>query len=250
MLTEDQVAVCIASPHSLDTTIDTIERIKKHVTKNVICVYDMAGKHIFEDIKLNDCPLIEGIYHGINYSAYRNQLIGLMNLKKMFPGKKWYGHIEWDVMINGNILEDLDNALPIDMMAGFSIKEYPTPWQYLSEKLGIWIGQTRYALGCLQFYHGNFLERLDQINFWEIVLKYGKVWTRGYPDYKEYSVDEGLLPSVCMAFGGGCYELGNWDKRKNSERYGIRYRPEWNYKSVPNHLIAVHPVKQRIMEEV
>lgn len=226
-------AVTVATYANPSVTAQTVADIKSHLTDQVVTVVDAKGWHLFNNV---DCDLIRGQPHGLPFNSHLNQIIGLNHTFNTFDAD-WYGHVEWDVLIRGNVLkQDLETTSKDNWMAGFDLREWEAPWPFLSEKIGIKIEKTRYVLGCCQFYRRHFLESLWKTGFVREIVKSSGFWRDKWPDYKEYSTDEAIIPSVCRAMGGGVLDL-------KGDKYAVRYRPVWT--ELPDAAEVIHPVKSR-----
>lgn len=227
-------SVSISTYGNYERTIKTIESIEKNITKNIIVICDKTG---FNQMGKMPCDLIRGVEHGKCFGAYRNQIIGIKNIYKKY-NSKWIFHIEWDVQINNNdILKEIDDF----WFAGFDIRKWKQKWKILNKKIDINVEESVYSLGCFHIYNNDFIKILEQKNILNEILSSGMFWKHEWADYKEYSADESILPSLCNAFGGKIKELGSWDKNINKEKYGVRYRPEWD--SNEESLSVLHPLK-------
>lgn len=237
----ENLAVQVHTHGHLEVTSDSINRVKKYLTDKVTVICDRAGwKEIYP---LTGVSKICGSYHAHKTSPYRNQLTGLSHLYRKYPNCTWYGNVEWDTAINGDkILEDLEKANDIGAWtAGFDMREYGANWPLLSSKLDRKIDSTRYFIGCCLFFHHDFLKVCEEGDFFGKILETSRIYGPFWPDYREWSVDEALLPSIARSYDKPGYEFGCWDQNRNREFYSIRYQPDWE--SLSEGWQAAHPLK-------
>lgn len=235
----NNLAVQVHTHGFTDITIDTLNRVKTHLTDKTIIVSDQAG---WQDIhKIKGVEKVCGVYHKCIHGPYRNQIIGLSRLYRKYPECEWYGNVEWDVAINDSrLLIDLEKAKGC-WTAGFDLRQYDTPWPVLSSKIGREIKTTRYYIGCCLFFHHDFIKICEEEGFFAKILHTSRVYGPHWPDYRDWSVDEALLPSIAQSYDKPGYEFGCWDEDRNRDVYAVRYRPEW--KELPENWSVVHPLK-------
>lgn len=237
----ENLAVQIHTHGHLEVTYDTVNRVRKHLTDKFTVICDRAGwKEIYS---LKDVPKLCGSYHAHINSPYRNQITGLSHLYRKYPNCTWYGNVEWDTAVNGNkILEDLDKANEIGAWnAGFDMRENDRDWPILSSKLQRKIEKTRYFIGCYLFFHHDFIKVCEKEGFFSKILMASRVYGPSWPDYRDWSVDEALLPSIARSYEKPGFELGCWYEERNREDYLIRYKPDWE--ELPEKWEAAHPLK-------
>ncbi len=238
MLKRENLAVQIHTHGFPEVTEDTLNRVKKYLTDKTVIVCDQMGWKDILKIKTNK---LCGVYHGNINSPYRNQIIGLSHLFKKYPHCTWYGNVEWDTAINGTgLLEDLSFAEGC-WTAGFDMREYDHDWKVLSSKLNRKITKTLYFIGCCLFFHHDFIEICEKEGYFAKILEMAKIYGSRFPDYREWSVDEALLPSLSRSYDKQGYEFGCWEDNINRDRYSIRYKPGWD--ELPEMWHAAHPLK-------
>lgn len=234
---------CLLMTHlDVPLTKDTLESIEHHVTRDNLILVDGLFWSIFSSTHFT-CPVIKGFNHGKSCSPYKNQLVGLQKLRKLYPNADWYVYVESDTLFTGEQFK-IDLAKKNIWAAGFDVHEMNNPWTLLSHRLGIDIARHRIMIGCCQFYHRDFMIKLEEIDFFNTLIKLSAPYKETFPDYAHLAVEEGLLPSMCLHFGKTTLNLGCWDMEFNRKHYGIRFRPTWEMHEMVNNFSIVHPIKE------
>jgi hypothetical protein len=107
-----------------------------------------------------------------------------------------------------------------------------------------------YLLGCCQFFHRKFMNKLKDINFFERFLNITSNFSNGqFPFYSGYDLSEHMYPSLCRHFGGNIGVFATWDGVKKewhgaSEFFPMRWRPDIDPEVDPfRDASIIHPLK-------
>lgn len=240
-----------AHPERSLVSIDTIESIFSHATKNVLMVVDSVGWHNYKDVPL-PCHKLQGLYHGHHKAPYRNVALSLSSLSDLFPNSDWYGYVEYDILFASDRFKiDLKAAAEMGVwMMGCDghIDEQTMP--VIESMLGAKLKSPYYLLGCLQFFHKDFMKKLKEINFFERFLNLTSGFSNGFfPHYSGFDLSEHMYPTICRHFGGNIGVFSSYDVETKKwhgagEVYPVRWRPEIDAETenFPNFSIC-HPIK-------
>jgi hypothetical protein len=113
--------------------------------------------------------------------------------------------------------------------------------------LGEPLNNSYYLLGCCQFFHRDFINKLNEIDFFDRFLNLTNGFTRNFPNYNGYDISEHMYPSLCRHFGGNigvlstCDEFGKW--HGSYQYYPVRWRPDISEIDEFKNASIIHPVK-------
>ena len=245
-----KIATVINAHSDMRLIRDTIDSISFHVTKNIILVIDGAYWS-----KLKDEPIqagkIEGFYHNVPKSPYRNVALGLKSLYDSFPESDWYCYTEPDVLFGSdrfkyNLRMAEENGIWMLGNDGHVTKE---PLLLIQAMLEEPLKSSYYLLGCCMFFNKNFIKKLKEINFFDRFLNMTNSFSEGFfPFYDGYDLSEHLYPTLCRHFGGNVGVFAHYDEDQKwhgaYEYFPIRWRPELDptTENFPNASI-MHPIK-------
>jgi hypothetical protein len=229
-------------------SIDTIGSIFCHMTKNVLVVVDGGAWEQFKDIDLPVAKIC-GFRHKCSKSPYRNVALGLYSLIEQHPNMDWYCYCEQDVLFGSSrFKENLRMADERDVwMLGndghVDDKSMPLVESLVGEKLP----NIYYLIGCCQFFSKKFINKLNEINFFERFLHLTNEFSSGYfPEYDGYDISEHMYPTLCRHFGGniGVFATFDYDKQEwhgAHQYYPVRWKPDLEGKYPEASIL--HPLK-------
>ena len=229
---------------------DTLDSVLTHVTKDALVIVDGVGWQEFENY---ECPasVMCGFRHGVRKSPYRNMALGMKMMSEKWPESDWFCYSEYDVLFASDKFKANLKAAEekeIWMMGNdghIDDKEMPL----IESMLGGKFRSYYYLLGCCQFFHKNFIKKLNEIEFFDRFLGLTNQFTEGQmPGYSAYDVSEHLYPSLCRQFGGNIGVFASYDERGqwhgHYRSYPMRFTPQINAETenFPEATI-IHPVK-------
>jgi hypothetical protein len=244
------VSVLLNCHDNLDLIQDTIDSIAHYVTKNIVVLIDGASWGKFQNISL-PVTKMEGFYHNAAKSPYRNMALGMKMLRESYPNSDWYCYSEPDVLFaSSRILKNLQMASERNIwMMGNDGHVDDIQMPLVESLIGSKFKSQYYLLGCCQFFHKNFLNKLDEINFFDRFLNLTNAFSAGYfPLYKGYDISEHMYPTLCRHFGGDVGVLAHYDEygvwHGAYEYFPMRWKPELDpeKEKFPEASI-LHPVK-------
>lgn len=246
-----EIAVVLNVHSQPDVIIDTLDSILTYVTDKVLVVVDGASWDDFRDVKL-PVGKVQGFYHNKPKSPYRNVALALNTVTDTYKQADWFCYCEADVLFgserfkhNLKMAEDmgvwmLGNDGHVDNMA----------MPLVSALIGEPIKSCYYLLGCCQFFHRKFIDKLKEINFFDKFLHMTNGFTEGYfPMYSGYDLSEHMYPTLCRHYGGNVGVFATYDHDGSwhgaSEYFPCRWKPELDpeTETFPNASI-MHPLKK------
>jgi len=245
-----EIATVLNAHSDIDLIRDAIDAISFHVTKNIIVVFDGAVWPKFKNEPIQ-AGKIEGFYHNVPKSPYRNVALGLQTLYDSFPNADWYCYTEADVLFGSdrfkhNLKMAEENGIWMLGNDGHVAKEALVLIQAMLEEP---LKSSYYLLGCYMFFHKNFMKKLKEINFFERFLNMTNAFSEGFfPFYGGYDLSEHLYPTLCRHFGGNVGVFAHYDETGKwhgaHEYFPARWRPELDpeTENFPNASI-MHPLK-------
>jgi hypothetical protein len=246
-----EIATVLQVHHDPVNIIDTVESIFTYSTRNVLLLINGSAWEDLKDIDLQ-VSKVKGFRHDVPKAPYRNMALSLQMAYENWPKADWFCYTEYDALFasdrfkhNLRMAEERDvwmlgNCGHIDHL------EIPLLESLVGEKFK----SVYYLLGCCQFFHRNFMEKLNEINFFERFLFLTNSFSDGYfPAYSGYDISEHMYPTLCRHFGGNIGVFATWDEMKKewhgaSEYFPMRWQPELNpdTEMFPNASI-LHPLK-------
>lgn len=247
-----EIATVLNVHENSDVIIDTLDSIFSHVTKNVLVIIDGASWNDFENVCL-PVEKMKGFYHNSVKSPYRNVALGLLVLSERYPNADWYCYCEYDVLFTSpRFRYSLTLAEQMDIwMLGSDGHVDDKEMKLIESLIGDKLLSCYYLLGCCQFFHKKFINKLKEINFFERFLNLTNEFPAGYfPDYDGYDISEHLYPTLARYFGGNIGVFATWDAENNKwhgsyEYYPIRWRPELDPETENFQKASIqHPLKK------
>jgi hypothetical protein len=228
--------------------LDTIDSIRTYATDNVLVVVDGAAWPYYRDLSL-PVHKMQGFRHGHNKSPYRNVALGLKMLTENWPESDWYCYCEYDVLFASERFKanlKMAEEKGVWMLGNDGhIDEHPLP--LISSMIGEKLRNSYYLIGCCQFFHRNFIQKLNEINFFDRFLHLTSGFSDGFfPAYSGYDISENLYPTLCRQFGGNIGVFATWDGSWHgaSQYFPIRWRPELDaHADLFERASILHPVK-------
>lgn len=227
-----RIAVVI-NTHKLDECIiDTLESIFRFVGKDVLLLVNGSAWSQFESF---DTPAYKlcGFRHDSTRAPYRNMALGMKTVREIFPDHDWYVYTEYDILFaSDRFKRNLEFAEQKNIwMLGNDghITDYRMPM--IEAMLDVKFKSNYYLLGCCQFFHKDFMVKLDEVNFFEKFLNLTNQFEGGYfPDYAGWDISEGLYPTLCRHYGGNIGVFATYEGPKNwhgsYKIFPVRWRPE------------------------
>jgi hypothetical protein len=225
-----KISVLLNTHGNIPLIEDTLDSIKKYMSKDILVIVDGANWDEVKDVNLG-VHKVEGFYHHCAKAPYRNIALGLNLLYSTFPKSDWYCYIESDCLVaSSHVVEVLERAKSKEMwFLGNDGRVAPS---ITIPSLETMIGATvfpqayYYMLGCCQFFSFRFMESLVDREFFKNFLLYTNGFAPGeYPGYNGYDVSEHMYPTLARSLGGKVGVFASWDK-ENSQWHG-------NYKKFP-----------------
>lgn len=202
-----------------ECVLDTIDSILSFVGNDILVVIDGAVWRDWGESVVLPAVKMEGFKHGCARSPYRNVALGLKTALDIWADFDWLCFCEYDVLFaSTRFKHNLQKAEERKVwMLGNDGHIDQNGLPFIEEMLGGKIKDYYYLLGCCQFYHRDFMEQLQRINFFDRFLHLTNNFESGYmPSYGGYDVSETLYPTLCRYFGGniGVFasydEMGHW----------------------------------------
>lgn len=223
----------VLNVHSQPSVIlDTIDSIKTYMTEKIIVLIDGASWPILKNEQFGVAK-IEGFYHNIAKSPYRNVALALQTIYETYPEADWYCYTEYDVLFaSERFKRNLEFAEKMGVwMLGNDGHVDEEALVLISAMLDEPFKNSYYLLGCCQFFHRNFLIKLMEINFFERFLNMTNGFKDGFfPFYNGYDLSEHMYPTLCRHFGGNIGVFAHYDEFKTwhgaYEYFPVRWRPE------------------------
>lgn len=247
-----ELAVAVsAHPDRPEVIRDSVESILAHATDKILCVVDGVAWDRYRRVDL-PCDKLEGFPYGCRQPPYRNVAMALSVLTERWPGADWYAYSDYDVLFaSDRFRHNLRMAAERGVwMLGNDghVDEQGLP--LVQAIVGEPLRRSYYLLGCLHFFHRDFMSRLLEINFFERFLTMTAGCGNGpFPLYTGYDLSEHMYPSLCRHFGGHIGVFASYDAAAGEwhgayRHYPMRWRPELDPESehFPEASI-LHPLK-------
>jgi hypothetical protein len=233
-----------------DVLLDSIDAISCYVSDKILVVVDAASWQYYNNVKLPAYKM-EGLYHGCPKAPYRNVALALKTVTEMWPDANWYCYCEYDVLFGSDRFKaNLKMAEERDVwMLGNDghIDEQGLP--LVQALIKEYLNSSYYLLGCCQFFHRNFINKLAEIDFFNKFLSLTSGFTEGqFPFYSGYDLSEHMYPTLCRHYGGNIGVFATYDHDGNwhgSHKYfPMRWRPDLDpSKDEYEDASIMHPVK-------
>jgi len=228
---------------------DTIDSLKAFVTNDILVVVDGAKWDELKHCNFQAAK-IKGFYHNKPKSPYRNVALGLKTIFETMYAD-WYLYCEYDVLFaSTRYRHNLELAKNKEIwMLGNDGHVDALAMPLIQSIIGESLTQCYYLLGCCQFFHRNFLEKLQEIDFFEKFLSLTNNFADGFfPFYSGYDLSEHMYPTLCRHFGGNIGVLATYDQDGKwhgaYEHFLCRWKPEITEEEPYKNASIIHPVKQ------
>lgn len=241
------IATVISTHNDVECTLDTVESVKMFVGDRIMLMVDGACWPKWQSIR-TDAYKVKGFLHGVSKSPYRNMALSLQQAWELWKKDiSWLCYTEYDVLFassrfahNLKMAEE-KNVWMLGNDGHVDDKQVPFIEALVKDKFQ----SIYYLLGCCQFFHRKFLEKLEEINFFEKFLSLTNQFSPGkFPSYNGYDISEHLYPTLCRHFGGAIGVFATWD---HGEWHGAyRYFPmRWRIPITEDFEVAsiIHPTK-------
>lgn len=234
-----------------DVIIDTLDSILTYMTDKVLVVVDGATWDDFKDVQL-PVGKVQGFHHGKPKAPYRNVALALKTVTETYPNVDWYCYTEYDVLFTSERFKhNLKMAEDRDVwMLGNDGHVDEVAMPLVQAMIGENFKSCYYLLGCCQFFHRKFIDRLKDYNFFDRFLNLTNGFTDGYfPFYSGYDLSEHMYPTLCRHFGGNVGVFATYDGEGKwhgaYEYFPCRWKPELDpeTENFPNASI-MHPLKK------
>ena len=191
-----KIATVVLTHNNIKLTTDTVQSIETWVGDRVLVVVDQIGWPKFNNIEISDAKVIKGFYHAHKRSPYRNYTLGLKTLFETWPNCDWYLYCECDCLFTSDKFKnDLIKASNKNAWCvGMDLRRHKFSFPLLEDILGQGlISQSYYLLGCCQFHHHDFIEKLHSLDFFDELIEKTKDFEKGYfPGYTRWAFEEEL----------------------------------------------------------
>lgn len=245
-----KIAAVLNVHSDLDCVNDTIDSIRAFVTKDILVVVDGAKWDEFKNAEIK-AGKIQGFYHNKPKSPYRNVALGLKTVFETFQAD-WYLYCEYDVLFaSKRYQKNLEIAEKKNIwMLGHDGHVDGLAMPLIQSIIGEKLNQCYYLLGCCLFFHKEFLEKLNDINFFEKFLTITNNFSDGFfPFYSGYDLSEHMYPTLCRHFGGNIGVFATYDEDGKwhgaYEHFLCRWKPEITEEDPYKEASIIHPVKSK-----
>jgi len=244
-----EITTVVNAHSSPNILLDTLDSILTYVGEKILVITDSNNK------ELNATPLpvprIEGFYHNSHRAPYRNVALGLWKAYEMAPDSDWFCYTEYDCLFaNSNfkkslLLADKNDVWVLGNNSRKDDCQLPLIEAIIKEKIKVHY----YVLGCCVFLCKEFMDRLNEINFFERLINTTQHFTEGFfPHYTGYDLSEHLYPTLAVQFGGDVASFANWDLATrtwtgNFRQFPIRWKPELRIEENFKEASILHPLK-------
>lgn len=246
-----EIAVVVNShTEQTDVVLDCLDAISAYATDNILLVVDGAAWSHYRDLPVPAFKM-EAFRHGRPKSPYRNVALALKVATETWPAADWYCYSEYDVLFaSERFKHNLMKAEEMGVwMLGNDGRVDGHDLPLIGAMLGGKLKSSYYLLGCCQFFHRNFIEKLKEINFFDRFLTLTSGFADGFfPHYSGYDLSEHLYPSLCRHFGGNIGVFATWDRVEGkwhgaSDYFPVRWRPDITEADSHKHASILHPLK-------
>jgi hypothetical protein len=107
-----------------------------------------------------------------------------------------------------------------------------------------------YLLGCCQFFHRDFVEKLVEIDFFDKFLAATNQFSHGYlPGYNGYDISEHLYPTLARKFGGNIGVFSTYEQpdrwHGSYKVFPMRWQPQLTEEDDYSEASLLHPDQKR-----
>jgi hypothetical protein len=202
------------------------------MTDDILVIVDQAAWGQFKDYPL-EAAKIEGFYHNLPKSPYRNVALGLKTVRETYPDADWYCYCEYDVLFGSSrFVHNLKMAdeMGIWMLGNDGRREYMA-LPLIQAMVGEPFKKSYYLLGCCQFFGKKFMDKLFEISFFDKFLTMTNSFNDGFfPFYSGYDLSEHMYPTLAQHFGGNIGVFAHYDENRDwhgaYKFYPVRWNPE------------------------
>lgn len=227
------IATILGVHNNVECALDTIDSVRTFVGDKVLLVIDGSHWTQWESVAVQ-AHKMKGFPHGVAKSPYRNVALGLSQAWEMW-GKEveWVCYTEYDTLFTSSRFRS--NLKMADQQGVWMLGndghvddiQMPLVESLVKSKFR----SIYYLLGCCQFFNRRFLEKLQEIDFFNKFLSLTNQFTSGrFPTYNGYDISEHLYPTLCRHFGGAVGVFATWDHKgqwHGSYRYyPMRWKPD------------------------
>lgn len=218
-----EIATVVNCHNDLDLIRDTISSISTYVTKKLLVFIDGSADQEVREAGFM-FPKVIGFRHGVGSAPYRNVALALKTLTEVYPTADWYCYCEQDVLFTSDRFKhNLGLAAERRVwMLGNDGRVDDVNLGPVASLVGGTLPQPYYLLGCCQFFHKAFIERLKDIGFFDRFLSLTNGFAGGhFPGYSGFDVSEHLYPTLCRYFQGN---IGVWATYDEEGKWHGKYR--------------------------
>jgi len=245
---ETDIAVLLNVHANPKMARDTLDSIRKWVSRKILMIVDKKGWHHFENFRHPDTEVLCGVYHGVGRSPYKNIAIGLQRLYEMWPDATWYVYLESDVVVLSSAFKaDLVSLESKDVtLAAVEHRVQPKANNHwlVREILGKQDNPLicHKTLGAVMFFSHKCIKPLIAKNFFkEVLLRTKEFRGAKFPNFTDYAVEEIIYPSAAAAYGT---VVGLKALNGNPTAYRVRFVPNVRLDEVTIATTIAHPTKR------
>lgn len=217
----------------VDSALDTLQSVIQYVGNDILILVDGCSWESWKDVAV-PAYKIKGFNHGVSKSPYRNVALALLFASEKIKDYDWICYMEYDVLFaSSKFRYSLKKAEEMNVwMLGCDGHVDDKRMPLIESLVGGKLTSCYYMLGCCQFYHKKFINKLVDINFFERFLSLTNEFPSGhFPNYDGYDISEHLYPTLVRHFGGNIGVFSTWDREKKRwhgsyETYPVRWKPE------------------------
>lgn len=239
----------VLNAHKPDEVLaDTLSSIMFYMTDEILLVIDGTKWNEFEAVSL-PVSKIKGFSHGIPRSPYRNVALGLSTIFQKCPDADWYCYCEPDVLFGSDRFKvNLEIAAEKNVwMLGSDGRVDHQRMHLIESLIGEPLKSCYYMIGCCQFFNAKFMQKLNEIDFFDKFLNATNNFSVGqFPHYAGYDISEHLYPSLARHYGGNLGVFATWGGNKwhgDGIHYPVRWKPELDDCDYEEACI-MHPLKE------
>ena len=245
-----KIALLLSVHNDLDLVYDTLESIFKYVTEDVLLLIDGASSEEFKEAPF-PVPKIIGYKHGVPKSPYKNMALGLKTIREQIPDADWYCYTEADCFWASDVFKkSLKKAEEQKVwLLGTNGRIDHVQMPLVESLINGKFKSAYYMLGALMFFNKDYMNKLEEINFFDKFLSLTSGFESGYfPQYEGYDINEHMYSTMARHFGGNIgvfstFMEGEW--HGNYKQYPIRWKPELDPETEDfEEAVILHPIKK------